>query len=305
MSEEDPSTTTPSPYETTAPVTTGTGDESNSGQGGNYGSGYGSGAGTGSDSLNSNDRSPYSSAPPPSNRDSTENKIFIGGLSWQTTLDGLRFYFEKFGELTDVALMTDKHTGQPRGFGFITMADAAAADVVLGQSHNIDGRVVDCKRAVPKDKAPAPTRLESTKIFVGGLSPDVGDKEFKECFEKYGAITDSIVMFDRKTNRSRGFGFVTFENEESVRTVLSRDHEIMGKYVEIKRAEPRDSSNLRGGPGMDGGGRGAYSSRGGGYNDGYDMGGKGGYGGGGYGGGGYGGGGSYGGGGYGGGGGRG
>jgi hypothetical protein len=34
-------------------------------------------------------------------------------------------------------------------------------------------------------------RAESTKIFVGGLSPDVGDKEFKECFEKYGAITVS------------------------------------------------------------------------------------------------------------------
>jgi RNA recognition motif-containing protein len=37
----------------------------------------------------------------------------------------LRFYFEKFGELADVALMTDKNTGQPRGFGFITMVDAA------------------------------------------------------------------------------------------------------------------------------------------------------------------------------------
>jgi RNA recognition motif-containing protein len=49
-------------------------------------------------------------------------------------------------------------------------------------------------------------------------------------------------MFDRKTNRSRGFGFITFATEESVRTVLSRDHEIMGKYVEIKRAEPRESS---------------------------------------------------------------
>ena len=48
-------------------------------------------------------------------------------------------------------------------------------------------------------------------------------------------------MYDRKTNRSRGFGFVTFEDEESVRTVLSRDHEIMGKFVEIKRAEPRES----------------------------------------------------------------
>jgi len=50
-------------------------------------------------------------------------KIFVGGLSWQTTADGLRFYFEKFGELSDVALMTDKRTGQPRGFGFITLKD--------------------------------------------------------------------------------------------------------------------------------------------------------------------------------------
>ena len=43
-----------------------------------------------------------------------EGKIFIGGLSWQTTESSLRFYFEKYGELTDVALMTDKRTGQPR-----------------------------------------------------------------------------------------------------------------------------------------------------------------------------------------------
>ena len=63
--------------------------------------------------------------PPAVRSDGTENKIFIGGLSWQTTIDGLKFYFEKFGELSDVALMTDKHTGQPRGFGFITMCDSA------------------------------------------------------------------------------------------------------------------------------------------------------------------------------------
>ena len=48
-------------------------------------------------------------------------------------------------------------------------------------------------------------------------------------------------MYDRKTNRSRGFGFVTFENEEDVRTVLRQEHEIMGKWVELKRAEPREA----------------------------------------------------------------
>jgi RNA-binding protein Musashi len=47
-------------------------------------------------------------------------------------------------------------------------------------------------------------------------------------------------MYDKKTNRSRGFGFVTFEAEDGVKAVLARQHEIMGKWVEIKRAEPRD-----------------------------------------------------------------
>jgi RNA recognition motif-containing protein len=52
-------------------------------------------------------------------------KVFIGGLSWQTTVEGLRYYFEKFGELSDVALMNDKRTGMPRGFGFVTFKDPA------------------------------------------------------------------------------------------------------------------------------------------------------------------------------------
>lgn len=81
-------------------------------------------------------------------------KVFVGGLSWQTNEASLRHYFEKYGELTDAAIMTDKKTGQPRcreilkhpqfthanlvnlvyyscsflfcrGFGFITMKDPA------------------------------------------------------------------------------------------------------------------------------------------------------------------------------------
>lgn len=43
-----------------------------------------------------------------------QGKIFIGGLSWSTTESTLRYYFEKYGELSDVALMLDKKTGKPR-----------------------------------------------------------------------------------------------------------------------------------------------------------------------------------------------
>ncbi len=48
-------------------------------------------------------------------------------------------------------------------------------------------------------------------------------------------------MIDRKTSRSRGFGFVTFEHDESMNAVLRSDHELQGKWVEVKRAEPRES----------------------------------------------------------------
>lgn len=181
-----------------------------------------------------------------------EGKIFIGGLSWQTTESSLRFYFEKYGELTDVALMTDKRTGQPRGFGFITMKDSAATDIIVSTEHTIDGRVVDVKRAVPRDMAPAPSRTESKKIFVGGLPAEVTDKEFSEYFSQYGQVKEAVVMVDRATNHSRGFGFVTFEHAESVDVCIHNKNEIMGKWVEVKRAEPRDGNGRgdMGGMGM-------------------------------------------------------
>lgn len=48
------------------------------------------------------------------------HKIFVGGVAWQTTEVGLRDHFSKYGELLDVALMRDRATGAPRGFGFVT-----------------------------------------------------------------------------------------------------------------------------------------------------------------------------------------
>lgn len=212
------------------------------------------------------------------NHDDIEGKIFVGGLSWQTTEASLRFHFEKFGELSDAAIMTDRRTGQPRGFGFITMKDPSAADIIVTTEHTIDGRVVDVKRAVPRDMAPAPSRLEAKKIFVGGLPSEATEKEFAEYFSKFGQVKDAVVMVDRATNRSRGFGFITFEHEDSIEAVLRNKNEIFGKWVEVKRAEPRD---LRDGPRGMGMNQGGYGGGGMGYNGrggGDQRGGRGGYG---------------------------
>jgi RNA recognition motif-containing protein len=52
-------------------------------------------------------------------------KLFLGGVSWQTTLEGLKYHFERIGELKDAALFTDKKTGQSKGFAFVTFKDPA------------------------------------------------------------------------------------------------------------------------------------------------------------------------------------
>ena len=62
--------------------------------------------------------------------------------------------------------------------------------------------------------------IETKKIFVGGLAPSVTEADFRLYFDKYGVIRDAVVMFDRQTQRSRGFGFITFENEVRAQRAL-------------------------------------------------------------------------------------
>lgn len=56
--------------------------------------------------------------------------------------DSFNRYFSKYGEITDSVIMLDKVSGRPRGFGFVTFADAEVADKVLQEEHVIDGRAV-------------------------------------------------------------------------------------------------------------------------------------------------------------------
>ncbi|CAN7006782.1 hypothetical protein IGI04_010317 [Brassica rapa subsp. trilocularis] len=199
--------------------------------------------------------------------ESDQGKLFIGGISWDTDENLLKEYFANYGEVLQVTVMREKATGRPRGFGFVAFSDPAVIDRVLQEKHHIDNRDVDVKRAMSREEQSPGGRpggfnasrsfdsgasVRTKKIFVGGLPPALTSDEFRAYFETYGPVSDAVIMIDQATQRPRGFGFVSFDSEDSVDLVLHKTfHDMNGKQVEVKRALPKDAN-----PGIAGGGRG-------------------------------------------------
>ncbi|KAM9812078.1 RNA-binding protein Musashi homolog 2b isoform 1-T1 [Syngnathus typhle] len=168
-------------------------------------------------------------------------KMFIGGLSWQTSPDSLKHYFNTFGEIRECMVMRDPTTKRSRGFGFVTFADSASVDNVLAQPHHeLDSKMIDPKVAFPRRTQPKMV-TRTKKIFVGGISANTIIEDVKHYFEQFGKVEDAMLMFDKTTSRHRGFGFVTFENEDLAEKVCDiHYHEINNKMVECKKAQPKE-----------------------------------------------------------------
>ena len=77
------------------------------------------------------------------------NRLFVGNLSFNTSQADLEAFFAAAGEVREVAIPTDRETGQPRGFGFVTMGDASAATAAISQLNGatLDGRVLKVNEA--------------------------------------------------------------------------------------------------------------------------------------------------------------
>ncbi|XP_074835842.1 heterogeneous nuclear ribonucleoprotein A1 isoform X3 [Carettochelys insculpta] len=193
-------------------------------------------------------------------------KLFIGGLSFETTDESLRGHFEQWGTLTDCVVMRDPNTKRSRGFGFVTYSTVEEVDAAMNaRPHKVDGRVVEPKRAVSREDSQRPgAHLTVKKIFVGGIKEDTEEHHLRDYFEQYGKIEVIEIMTDRGSGKKRGFAFVTFDDHDSVdKIVIQKYHTVNGHNCEVRKALSKQemasaSSSQRGrsGSGNFSGGRG-------------------------------------------------
>jgi RNA recognition motif-containing protein len=94
----------------------------------------------------------------------------------------------------------------------------------------------------------------SKKLFVGSLSWDTNDEGLRNAFAEYGEIEEAVVISDRDTGRSRGFGFVTFEDDEAADKAIAalNGTELDGRTIRVDVAQAKERN--RGGGGHRGGG---------------------------------------------------
>ena len=126
--------------------------------------------------------------------------------------------------------MRDGASGRSRGFGFLTFKDARTVNIVMVKEHYLDGKIVrpdfqtpsnslrlypssdpssskiinararckiDPKRAIPRDE-----QERTSKIFVGGVSQEATEQDFKEYFMQFGRVVDATLMMDKDTEVS-------------------------------------------------------------------------------------------------------
>ncbi|KAM3738309.1 hypothetical protein ACB098_09G122600 [Castanea mollissima] len=162
--------------------------------------------------------------------DPVHRKLFVRGLAWNTTSETLCAAFQVHGEIEEGAVISDKTTGKSRGYGFITFKHMESAHNALkAPSKMIDGRLAVCNLACEGLSGASTTPdLAQRKLYIGGLSPNITSEELLKYFEKHGDIEEGSVAYDKDTNVSRGFGFVTYKTVEAAKKAIDDPNKILG-----------------------------------------------------------------------------
>lgn len=171
--------------------------------------------------------------------------IFVGGLSITMTEEVVQRHFEQFCEVESVKFMTDKRSGQSKGYGFVRLASSSMIEPVLNLTHVIAGRRIDCQRAAKKaDKKRLREDVLRRKLFVSGLPSSLSSDQLELCFSRFGKIRACYIIKDEQSLAFKNYGFVEFEEEAAARRVMTLKLAFKGHPIACSWYKNRFGMNL-------------------------------------------------------------
>ncbi|PIN23370.1 Splicing factor 3b, subunit 4 [Handroanthus impetiginosus] len=185
-------------------------------------------------------------------RFSPKLKLFVGNLPFSVDSAGLAGLFEQVGNVQMVEVIYDKNSGRSKGFGFVTMSTVEEVKAAAKQfdGYELEGRVLRVNTGPPPSKREnyssrrprgGSSSDNTNKVYVGNLAWGVDNLTLETLFREQGKVMEALVVYDRESGRSRGFGFVTYSSPEEVENaVRSLDGiDLNGRSIRVSPAEPR------------------------------------------------------------------
>jgi RNA recognition motif-containing protein len=171
--------------------------------------------------------------------------IFIGGLSTTMTEQVVLRHFEQYCEVESVKFMTDKRSGQSKGYGFVRLASSSMIEPVLNQTHVIAGRRIDCQKAAKKaDKKKLREDVLRRKLFISGLPCTLTSEQLELSFSRFGKIRACYIIKDEQSMAFKNYGFIEFEEEAAAKRVMTLKLAYRGHPIACSWYKNRFGMNL-------------------------------------------------------------
>lgn len=194
----------------------------------------------------------------------------------------IRKHFSKFGNVSNVKVLTDKMTGKPRGIAFVNFEKHSQAQKAINGAGELDGRDLQCSFSNDKDgNKPNNNNFggnrggdrpqqsfsgEAFTIFVGNLGFKTNEQTIKKFFQSCGNVV-SVRIAKQEDGRAKGFCHVDFDSSDAVEKACAlAGQDLDGREVRVDKSEPRkprEGGFSRGGDRGGRGGRGGFGGRGG------------------------------------------
>ncbi|KAI0322209.1 hypothetical protein OF83DRAFT_1167735 [Amylostereum chailletii] len=180
----------------------------------------------------------------PALRKTGQGNIFIKNLDEAIDNKALHDTFAAFGNVLSCKVATDEQ-GRSRGYGYVHYETAEAAETAIKA---VNGMLLNDKKVYvgyhisrkERQSKMEEMRAQFTNLYVKNLDPEVTQDELVELFSRFGTVTSAVIQAD-EDGKSKGFGFVNFENHEeaakAVEALHDQDHN--GRKLFVSRAQKK------------------------------------------------------------------